>query len=164
MVSASSGATSVATGGVETASGGTPAERKKICAPVHIATAVDAVLNEICRAGIRRRHDTRKLFAAIASVAGPGPNSSAVVMTKVSSIAMFADTAAKLRRSVPVPIVSSTSASQPSGYGVWTTLKAVSHSNTPPTETTNCRYTRSADDETALVRSSLTLARAAAAI
>jgi hypothetical protein len=70
-------------------------------------------------------------------VAGPGPNSNAVVMKNVSSsIAMFADFDPKFNQNDPVTIASPASASQRIGCGVRTASNAASTSANAPASTT----------------------------
>ena len=117
-----------------------PAARKKACEPTHIETASAAVLNAICRAGIRRRNENTSALAAITSVAGPGPNSNAVAMTKASSsIAMVAVSDAKFNRNDPATIATTASASHWIGCGTRTASSAESTSTNAPDSTTACR-------------------------
>src|SRR6267143_6303682 len=117
---------------------------KNVCVATHMEIAGAAVLNAICLAGLRRRHEGMNPPAAIASAAGPGPKSSAAVKRNVSSIAMLADTDAKFNRNEPVSIASAASASQPSGCGVRAAVIADTTSTSAPAVTTTVRYARSA--------------------
>ena len=86
---------------------------------------------------MRRRRQNTKPTAAIASVAGPGPNSNAVVMKNVSSsIAMFADSDAKFNRNDPATIASAGQREPSIGCGVRTASNAASTSTNAPASTT----------------------------
>src|SRR5919106_4037520 len=111
--SARSGMMNVATGAAPSATGPTPAIAKQTCAPAHSDRAGAAVLNATRTHGSRRRHEMRKLSTATAKVAGPGPNSTAVVMKNVSATEMLADTDAKFSLKEPATIASAEHISQP---------------------------------------------------
>ena len=116
-----------------------PATRKKVCAATHMQTASAAELNATWRAGMRRISENTHPPSAIASVAGPGPKSNAVVMKNVSSIAMFADSNAKFNRNDPATIASAPSATHRIGYGVRRASNAASTNTSAPISTTACR-------------------------
>ena len=117
-----------------------PAARKKAWEPTHIEMASAAVLNAIRDTVMRRPRQNRSAPAAIASVAGPGPNSSAIVKRNVSSsIAMFTDSEAKFNRNDRATIASPARASQRIGSGVRTAANAASTSTNAPATTTASR-------------------------
>src|SRR5687767_12799238 len=79
-------------GASECVSGGTPASQKNTWLPAHMLNAELDVLKTMRSVECPRRHDVSTVPSALATVAGAGPNNSAVVMKNVSETVMLAET------------------------------------------------------------------------
>ena len=98
-------------GDTECVSGGTPDSQKNVWLPAHMLNAEFEVLKMTRSTECFRRHEDTTVPNACATVAGAGPNSSAVVMKNVSETVMLALAGPAFIENEPVSSASAASSS-----------------------------------------------------